>query len=54
MKKSHIATLIVFLVLIPLTLILGSRLSGRSPSAGASSGAGSGAEGSCGADTVTV
>lgn len=29
MKKSHIATLIVFLVLIPLTLILGSRLSGR-------------------------
>lgn len=29
MKKSHIATLIVFLVLIPLTLVLGSRLSGR-------------------------
>lgn len=28
MKKSHIATLIVF-VLIPLTLIVGSRLSGR-------------------------
>ena len=30
MKKSHIATLAVFLVLIPLTLFLGSRLSGRS------------------------
>ena len=29
MKKSHIATLIVFFVLIPLTLIVGSRLSGR-------------------------
>ena len=29
MKKSHIATLLVFLVLIPLTLVLGSRLSGR-------------------------
>ena len=29
MKKSHIATLIVFLVLIPLTLIVGGRLSGR-------------------------
>ena len=30
MKKSHIATLIVLFVLIPLTLYLGSRLSGRS------------------------
>lgn len=30
MKKSNIATLIVFLILIPLTLFLGSRLSGRS------------------------
>ena len=30
MKKSTIATLIVFLILIPLTLLLGSRLSGRS------------------------
>ena len=29
MKKSRIATLIVFFVLIPLTLIVGSRLSGR-------------------------
>lgn len=29
MKKSHIATLIVFFMLIPLTLIVGSRLSGR-------------------------
>ncbi|MDD5863404.1 MAG: ECF transporter S component [Firmicutes bacterium] len=29
MKKSHIATLIVFLAVIPLTLALGSRLSGR-------------------------
>lgn len=29
MKKSHIATLIVFLGVIPLTLVLGSRLSGR-------------------------
>ena len=29
MKKSHIATLTVFFVLIPLTLIVGSRLSGR-------------------------
>ena len=29
MKKSNIATLIVFLILIPLTLFLGSRLSGR-------------------------
>lgn len=29
MKKSRIATLIVFLVVIPLTLVLGSRLSGR-------------------------
>lgn len=30
MKKSHIATLLVFFVLIPLTLFLGTRLSGRS------------------------
>lgn len=30
MKKSTIATLIVFLILIPLTLFLGSKLSGRS------------------------
>ena len=30
MKKSNIATLAVFLLLIPLTLFLGSRLSGRS------------------------
>lgn len=30
MKKSTVATLIVFLILIPLTLFLGSRLSGRS------------------------
>ena len=30
MKKSNMATLIVFLVLIPLTLFLGTRLSGRS------------------------
>lgn len=29
MKKSHILTLIVFVVLIPLTLFLGSKLSGR-------------------------
>ena len=29
MKKSRIATLIVFLLVIPLTLVLGSRLSGR-------------------------
>ena len=29
MKKSNIATLIVFLILIPLTLFFGSRLSGR-------------------------
>jgi len=30
MKKSHIATLVVFFLLIPATLFLGSRLSGRS------------------------
>lgn len=30
MKKSNIATLVVFLLLIPLTLFLGSQLSGRS------------------------
>lgn len=30
MKKSNIATLLVFLILIPLTLFLGSKLSGRS------------------------
>ena len=30
MKKSHIATLAVFLLLIPLTLFLGKQLSGRS------------------------
>ena len=30
MKKSHIATLAVFLLLIPLTLFLGTRMSGRS------------------------
>ena len=30
MKKSNIATIIVFLVLIPLTLFLGTKLSGRS------------------------
>ena len=30
MKKSNIATLIVFLLLIPLTLFLGTKLSGRS------------------------
>ena len=29
MKKSHIATLLIFLLAIPATLILGSRLSGR-------------------------
>ena len=29
MKKSHIATLLIFLVCIPATLIFGSRLSGR-------------------------
>ena len=29
MKKSHIATLIVFLLLIPLTLFIGTKLSGR-------------------------
>ncbi|MGM9548983.1 MAG: ECF transporter S component [Faecousia sp.] len=29
MKKSHVATLIVFLTVIPLTLMLGSKLSGR-------------------------
>ena len=30
MKKSHIATLLVFLVLIPATLFLGTKLPGRS------------------------
>ena len=29
MKKSHIATLLVFLILLPLTLYLGTKLSGR-------------------------
>ena len=29
MKRSHIATLIVFFLLIPLTLYLGTLLSGR-------------------------